>query len=171
VGPATRRALPSQLGTRKVERPIRDAARWPAASTAVLVAAALAATGLAGTASAAPDRTAAKANSHWLARQLSADGTLENPLGAALPDHGPMIDVLSAMHASGNARQAAPIADYLDDRGHASDYFTWDGLVPDMGYDAIIVGGAAAKVLVAAQVSGRDPRGLDGFDGYDMSTR
>ncbi|MFC5286537.1 hypothetical protein ACFPM7_05690 [Actinokineospora guangxiensis] len=148
-----------------MERPIRGAARRLAASTVVLVAAALAATGLAGTASAAPDRTAAKANSHWLAGQLSADGTLENPLGAALPDHGLMIDVLYAMHASGNARLAAPIVDYLDDRGHASDYFTWDGLVPDMGYDAIIVGGAAAKILVAAQVSGRDPRN---FDGYDM---
>ncbi|WP_067479200.1 hypothetical protein [Actinomadura hibisca] len=120
--------------------------------------------GLAGTATAA-DRTAARASSQWLARQLSAEGTLENPMGGALPDHGLMIDTLFALHASGDGALAAPVARYLDEGGHASDYFTWDGLVPGQGYDAVIVGGAAAKVLVAAQVSGHDPRD---FGGYDM---
>lgn len=118
----------------------------------------------AGVASAA-DRPAATANSRWLAKQLSADGTLENPNGGALPDHGLMIDTLYAMHASGAGDLATPIVSYLDEQHHASDYFTWDGLVPDMGYDQVIVGGAAAKVLVAAEIAGRDPRN---FGGYDM---
>ncbi|MET0236419.1 MAG: hypothetical protein ABW224_17355 [Kibdelosporangium sp.] len=117
-----------------------------------------------GTASAERDQPAAHANSLWLARQLRPDGTLDNPLGAALPDHGLMIDVLMALHASGDGPLAAPIAKYLDDDGHATDYYTWDGLAPGMGYDAIIVGGAAAKTLVAAEVSGRDPRHFDGAD-------
>ncbi|MEV0675343.1 hypothetical protein AB0I60_02340 [Actinosynnema sp. NPDC050436] len=132
-----------------------------AALSAVLLLGLVATSGVA----LARDRPAASANSHWLARQLSAEGTYDNPLGGALPDHGLMIDALFAMHASGDAALAAPIVSYLDDQGHASDYFTWDGLVPDQGFDAIIVGGAAAKVLVAAEVSGRNPRN---FDGYDM---
>nr|WP_157528402.1 hypothetical protein [Kibdelosporangium sp. MJ126-NF4]CEL18351.1 LPXTG-motif cell wall anchor domain [Kibdelosporangium sp. MJ126-NF4]CTQ97836.1 LPXTG-motif cell wall anchor domain [Kibdelosporangium sp. MJ126-NF4] len=118
-----------------------------------------------GTAEAERDQPAAHANSQWLARQLKPDGTLENPLGTELPDHGLMIDVLLAMHASGDGKSAAPIAKYLDEGGHATDYFTWDGLAPGMGYDKVIVGGAAAKVLVAAEVSGHNPRN---FDGYDM---
>ncbi|QTR03226.1 hypothetical protein J7S33_30475, partial [Saccharothrix algeriensis] len=113
----------------------------------------------------AGDRSAADATARWLAARLSPEGTYENPLGGELPDHGLMIDALFAMHASDDAALAAPIVDHLDGGGHASDYFTWDGLVPGQGYDAIIVGGAAAKVLVAAEVSGRDPRS---FDGYDM---
>ncbi|WP_419996950.1 hypothetical protein [Streptomyces boninensis] len=108
---------------------------------------------------------AASSASGWLAKQLDDDGTLQNPLGGALPDHGLMIDVLFALHASGDGAAAEPIADYLDQGKHASDYFTWDGLVPDQGYDAIITGGAAAKTLVAAEVAGRDPRR---FGGYDM---
>ncbi|TWP50727.1 hypothetical protein FKR81_19155 [Lentzea tibetensis] len=120
---------------------------------------------VAGTASAASDRVAARSNSQWLAKQLKPDGTLENPNGGTLPDHGLMIDTLFALHASGDGALAAPIAGFLDEGGHATDYFTWDGLVPGEGYEAIIVGGAAAKVLVAAEVSGHDPRS---FDGYDM---
>lgn len=68
----------------------------------------LAAVGSAGTASAARDRVAASANSHWLAAQLTDEGTLENPLGGALPDHGLMIDTLFAMHASGDGDLATP---------------------------------------------------------------
>ena len=116
-------------------------------------------------AAAAGERLAARANSQWLAKQLSPEGTLANPNGGALPDHGLMIDTLYAMHAAGNGDLAAPIVSYLDDQHHASDYFTWDGLVPDMGYDQVIVGGATAKVLVAAETAGRDPRN---FGGYDM---
>ncbi|GAA3868024.1 hypothetical protein GCM10022243_37120 [Saccharothrix violaceirubra] len=117
--------------------------------------------GATGVASATLDDAAA--NSRWLAARLSPDGTLENPLGGALPDHGLMIDVLFALTASGERARAEPIVGYLD--GHAKDYFTWDGLAPGSGFDAIIVGGATAKVLVAAQVAGRDPRA---FGGYDM---
>lgn len=101
--------------------------------------------------------------SQWLAKQLAKDGTLQNPLGGTLPDHGLMIDTLFAMYASGNGDLAAPIARYLD--RHATDYYTWDGLMPGQGYDAVITGGAVAKTLVAAEVSGHDPRH---FGGHDM---
>ncbi|MCP2163372.1 hypothetical protein [Goodfellowiella coeruleoviolacea] len=117
-----------------------------------------------GTATAARDQSAASAAARWLATRLSPEGTYADPRGGALPDHGLMIDALFAMYATNNAALAAPIVSYLDDQGHASDYFTWDGLVPGMGYDAIIVGGAAAKTLLAAEVSGRDPRNFDGTD-------
>ncbi|MFE6610470.1 hypothetical protein [Amycolatopsis sp. NPDC057786] len=119
---------------------------------------------LTGTATAANDPDAAKANSRWLATKLKPDGTLENPSGGALPDHGLMLDVLFALYASGDGAKAAPIMKFLDDEGHATDYFTWDGLVPGAGYDKVIVGGALAKTLVAAQVSGRNPRNVDGYD-------
>ncbi|RSN55333.1 hypothetical protein DMH01_34045 [Amycolatopsis sp. WAC 04182] len=119
---------------------------------------------LTGTAAAANDPGAAKANSRWLATKLKPDGTLENPNGGALPDHGLMVDVLFALYASGDGAKAEPIMKFLDDQGHASDYFTWDGLVPGAGYDKVIVGGSLAKTLVAAQVSGRDPRNVDGYD-------
>ncbi|MEV0611703.1 hypothetical protein AB0I81_00145 [Nonomuraea sp. NPDC050404] len=117
------------------------------------------------TAASAADAEAARNSARWLSRQLGADGTLQNPLGGALPDHGLMIDTLYALRAAGEGELAEPIVRYLDDERHASDYFTWDGLVPGMGYDAVIVGGATAKVLVAAQVAGRDPRN---FGGHDM---
>lgn len=113
----------------------------------------------------AADRPAARSNSLWLARQLAPDGTLQNQNGGVRPDYGLMIDTLFALYASGDGALAAPIVTNLDDDGRASDYFTWDGLVPGAGFDAIIVGGAAAKVLLAAEVAGRDPRD---FDGYDM---
>ncbi|WP_370941940.1 hypothetical protein AB5J62_22800 [Amycolatopsis sp. cg5] len=118
-----------------------------------------------GTADAAGDTAAAKATSHWLATKLKPDGTLENPMGGELPDHGLMIDTLFAMHASGDAALAAPIVTFLDDLRHATDYYTWDKLVPIPGSDQIIIGGSAAKVLVAAEVAGRDPRA---FGGHDM---
>ncbi|WP_326949251.1 hypothetical protein OG439_10860 [Amycolatopsis sp. NBC_01307] len=113
----------------------------------------------------AGDLAASKPTSKWLAAQLAPDGTLQNPLGGALPDHGLMIDTLFAMYASGDGALAASIVKYLDDDHHATDYYTWDGLVPGQGYDAIITGGAAAKVLVAAEIAGRDPRS---FGGHDM---
>ncbi|MEU8632182.1 hypothetical protein AB0C38_08450 [Amycolatopsis sp. NPDC048633] len=111
----------------------------------------------------AGELAASKPTSQWLSAQLSPEGTLQNPLGGDLPDHGLMIDTLFAMYASGDGALAAPIVEYLDH--HATDYYTWDGLVPGQGYDAIITGGAAAKVLVAAEIAGRDPRA---FGGHDM---
>ncbi|MFD9738350.1 hypothetical protein [Umezawaea sp. NPDC059074] len=135
------------------------------AALAFATAAGLVAALVAGTAVAAGDRAAARSNSRWLASKLAPDGTLENPNGGSLPDYGLMLDVLFALHASGDGALAAPVVDYLDDKGHATDYYTWDALVPDSGFDAIIVGGAAAKVLVAAQIAGRDPHR---FDGHDM---
>ncbi|WP_018658060.1 hypothetical protein [Actinomadura flavalba] len=115
----------------------------------------------------AADVPAARKAAGWLAGQLSEDGTLQNPLGGALPDHGLMIDALYAMYAAGEGDLARPIVRYLDEGKHASDYFTWDGLVPGQGYDQVIVGGAAAKTLVAALVARRDPRS---FGGYDLVT-
>ncbi|HEX8869741.1 MAG TPA: hypothetical protein VF821_29040, partial [Lentzea sp.] len=132
---------------------------------AFVVSAGLIGTMIAGTAAAASDREAAHSNSVWLSRQLRPDGTLENPLGGELPDHGLMLDLVFALHASGDGALAEPIIDFLDTKGHATDYFTWDGLVPDSGFDQIIVAGATAKTLLAAQVSGHDPRN---FDGHDM---
>ncbi|ONF70839.1 hypothetical protein [Amycolatopsis keratiniphila] len=134
------------------------------AASAFAVGAALIAAPLAGTATAANDPGAAKANSRWLATKLKPDGTLDNPSGGSLPDHGLMLDVLFAMHAAGEGARAEPIVKFLDDQGHATDYFTWDGLAPGAGYDKIVVGGAVAKTLVAAQVSGRNPRAFDGYD-------
>ncbi|MFC4056212.1 hypothetical protein ACFOY4_41560 [Actinomadura syzygii] len=141
---------------------------WPAAAVlaaAVALGAAFAGPRTAALAADEAELAAAQANSRWLGRQLAADGTLQNPNGGILPDHGLMIDALFAMRASGEGARATKIVDYLDGGRHASDYFTWDGLVPGMGYDQVIVGGATAKVLVAAEASGRDPRG---FGGYDM---
>lgn len=110
----------------------------------------------------AASRPAAKTNSQWLANQLGPDGTLRNPLGGVLPDHGLMIDTLYALHASGDAALAAPVVSYLE--RHATDYFTWDGLVPGQGFENIVVGGATAKLLVAAEIAGRDPRNFGGHD-------
>ncbi|MDX8141907.1 hypothetical protein SK854_07295 [Lentzea sp. BCCO 10_0061] len=135
------------------------------AALAFVVSAGLIATTIAGTAAAAGDREAAHSSSVWLSHQLRPDGTLENPLGGELPDHGLMLDLVFAMHASGDGALAEPIVKFLDDQGHATDYFTWDGLAPGQGFDQIIVGGAVAKTLLAAQISGRDPRD---FDGHDM---
>ncbi|MEU3642412.1 hypothetical protein AB0E59_03450 [Lentzea sp. NPDC034063] len=135
------------------------------AALAFAVGAGLIATTIAGTAAAAGDRDAAHSSSVWLSHQLRPDGTLENPLGGDLPDHGLMLDLVFAMHASGDGALAEPIMKFLDDQGHATDYFTWDGLAPGQGFDQIIVGGAVAKTLLAAQISGRDPRA---FDGHDM---
>ncbi len=130
-------------------------------STLLVVGLCVTPTGLA-VADGAASRPAAKTNSQWLSRQLEPDGTLQNPLGGALPDHGLMIDTLYAMHASGDAALAAPIVSFMEQ--HATDYFTWDGLIPDQGFENIIVGGAAAKVLVAAEIAGRDPRNFGGID-------
>ncbi|MFI7120596.1 hypothetical protein [Amycolatopsis sp. NPDC049868] len=134
------------------------------AASAFAVSVAMIAAPLSGTATAANDPGAAKVNSRWLATKLKPDGTLENPNGGSLPDHGLMLDVLFAMYAAGEGTGAEPIVKFLDDQGHATDYFTWDGLAPGAGYDKIIVGGALAKTLVAAQVSGRNPRNFDGYD-------
>jgi len=134
------------------------------AASAIAVSVAVIAAPLSGTATAANDPGAAKASSRWLATKLKPDGTFENPNGGSLPDHGLMLDVLFAMHAAGEGTRAEPIMKFLDDQGHATDYFTWDGLAPGAGYDKIIIGGSVAKTLVAAQVSGRDPRNFDGYD-------
>ncbi|MEU8416377.1 hypothetical protein AB0C24_26620 [Amycolatopsis japonica] len=134
------------------------------AASAFAVIVTMIAAPLSGTATAANDPGAAKVNSRWLATKLKPDGTFDNPSGGSLPDHGLMLDALFAMYAAGEGARAEPIVKFLDDQGHATDYFTWDGLAPGAGYDKIIVGGAVAKTLVAAQVSGRNPRAFDGYD-------
>ncbi|AIG75551.1 Conserved putative secreted protein [Amycolatopsis japonica] len=134
------------------------------AASAFAVIVTMIAAPLSGTATAANDPGAAKVNSRWLATKLKPDGTFDNPSGGSLPDHGLMLDALFAMYAAGEGARAEPIVKFLDDQGHATDYFTWDGLAPGAGYDKIIVGGAVAKTMVAAQVSGRNPRAFDGYD-------
>ncbi|MBE1573742.1 hypothetical protein ACFORH_15410 [Amycolatopsis roodepoortensis] len=134
------------------------------AATAFAVSLGVVAALLTGTAIAGNDPGAAKANSRWLATKLKPDGTIENPLGGELPDHGLMLDVLFALYASGDGAKAEPIMRFLDDEGHASDYFTWDKLVPVPGFDKVVVGGSLAKTLVAAQVAGRNARSFDGHD-------
>lgn len=61
------------------------------------------------------------------------------------------------MYVSGDGDLFVSVIKYLDDDKHAIDYYTWDGPVPGRGYDAIITSGAAAKILVAVEISGRDP--------------
>src|ERR1043165_865320 len=78
-----------------------------------------------GTAAAERDQPAAHAAAQWLGQQLKPHGTLDKPLSRALPGRGLMIDVLLAAHASGHGPLAAPVVQYLDEGGHASDYFTW----------------------------------------------
>jgi hypothetical protein len=129
----------------------------------VLLIAGLCAVPVGPAAASSVSRSAAKVNSQWLARQLGPDGTLQDPLGGVLPDHGLMIDALYAMYASGDGELAEPVVSYLEQ--HADDFFTWDGLVPGQGFENIIVGGATTKLLVAAEVAGRDPRN---FGGHDM---
>src|ERR1044072_2322683 len=141
------------MRTGNVDHPLRGRLRLTAL---LLCAATLCAATLCAPVASAANQSQSQANSTWLARQLAPDGTLSNPFGGALPDHGLMIDTLFALYASGDGKLAKPTADYLDK--HATDFFTWDALVPGQGYDAIITGGAAAKVLVAAEVAGRDPR-------------
>lgn len=119
-----------------------------------------------GTAAATADRESASSNSQWLAGLLPASGAYPNPMGGQFPDYGLTIDALYAMHASGDGDLAEPIARALDDDAAAVCYFAMmECLVPGLGYEGNITGGAAAKVLVAALVAGRDPRD---FAGHDM---
>ncbi|WP_018681363.1 hypothetical protein [Actinokineospora enzanensis] len=113
---------------------------------------------------AAPERDGAVAVARWLARQVDADGTVRNPLGGALPDHGLMIDLVYASYAAGAGELAQPILRYLDDQRHAGEYFAFGALYQNPKYDAVIDGGYAAKTLVAAEVAGRDPRHFGGWD-------
>ena len=125
---------------------------------AVLVAV-LAAPGLS---SAAPYVSGASSNSAWLASKL-VNGKYDDPTSGA-PDYGLMIDALIAMHASGDPTRADPIVKVLDDDGQAIDYFSYASFLGDPG-KADRIGGATAKTLIAALVSGRNPHD---FGGYDM---
>lgn len=105
---------------------------------------------------------------HWLSRQL-VDGAFDNPLKPTLPDYGLMLDALFATHAAGRGSLADGIVTRLDARGEARRYFTYYGF--GQGQDWLAneglddrVAGATAKLLVGAQVSGRDPRSFGGYD-------
>lgn len=112
---------------------------------------------------AAVDQPAAQSASEWLAAQLE-DGRYRNPLGgAATDDYGLMVDAVIAMYASGRGDLAEPILEILDDQEYAQDYFSLSFMLPRP--DPNRIGGATAKTLVAALISGRDPRN---FGGYDM---
>jgi LPXTG-motif cell wall-anchored protein len=127
---------------------------------AFVVTLALAAT--ATSAASAPDHGAAGTATTWLASEL-VDGTYENPLTAA-PDYGLTIDAMFAMHAAASPGLAGPIVAALDDDAQAINYFSYAGFMGDAGKDDRVAD-ATAKTLVAALVSGRDPRN---FGGYDM---
>lgn len=115
------------------------------------------------------DAQAATASSQWLARQLT-DGAFANPLNPTLPDYGLATDAVLALYASGDGSLAAPIVDRLDGGKEARRFFTYFGFgegqtwLQNQGLDDRI-GGATAKILVTAEVSGHDPRA---FGGYDM---
>lgn len=115
-----------------------------------------------GAASAVPsaDRSAGAANAAWLAAQLD-DGRYANPLAPA-PDYGLMIDAVFAMHAAGRGDLAQPILRVLDDDRYAQDFISFSSWSPRP--DANRIGGATAKTVVAALVSGRDPRNFGGQD-------
>ena len=68
------------------------------------------------------------------------------------------------MHASGDAKLAAPIVKRLDNQKQAENYFTYKGFLGEDGADDRIAG-ATAKTLVAAEVAGRRARA---FGGYNM---
>ena len=112
------------------------------------------------------DAQAATATSQWLARQLT-DGAFASPFNPDLPDFGLTTDAVFSMYASGNDDLAKPIVDRLDGARDARRFFTYYGIgdtYPGAGLDDR-VGGATAKILVTAEVAGRDPRS---FGGYDM---
>lgn len=115
------------------------------------------------------DRQAASSNSSWLASKLT-DGAFANPLNPELPDYGLMLDAVFAMYASADGTLAAPIIARLDDKKEGRSYFTYYGFgkgqdwIQNEGLDDRVAG-AAAKVLVGAEASGRDPHA---FGGYDM---
>lgn len=108
---------------------------------------------------AAVDPTGADAAAAWLAGQLD-EGTYRNPLAGG-PDYGLMIDAVFAMTAAGRGELAAPIIDVLDDGG-AIAYASYVSFLP--GEDRDRVSGAVAKLLVVAEVAGRDPHDFGGLD-------
>ncbi len=107
---------------------------------------------------AAPGGAAAAAG--WLADQLD-DGTYRNPLASG-PDHGMMIDAVFAMVAAGREDLAEPIVEVLDDRGGAIRFASYVSFLP--GQDTDRVSGSVAKLLVAAEVTGRDVHDFGGLD-------
>lgn len=106
----------------------------------------------------AADVPAAKASSTWLAGEL-VDGAYPKMFGGS--DYGLMIDALFAMVASGDAATAAPIVEVL--RSEHLNYTTFAEFLGEDGKDDKI-GGATAKVLVAALAVGENPRSFGGTD-------
>lgn len=124
----------------------------------------------------ARDLARASTNSQWLADQLE-NGTYPNPLNPDIVDFGLMIDAVYAMHASGDSALAQPILSHLDDQNHADEYYTSGAFLFDCDNpenpnpteaesdtDTWFTGGATAKTLLAALVSGRNPRDFGGRD-------
>lgn len=102
-----------------------------------------------GTASAAP----ADRSSGWLARQLT-DGAVVFPQYGDFVDYGMTADVATALDAiGGHARDLKAIRRTL---AHNVDAWTGTG--------DFTSGGSTAKAVVAAQVTGADPRHFGGVD-------
>lgn len=111
----------------------------------------------------ASDAAAAAAGSHWLAGRLEG-GLLPGFNG---PDYGLSIDAVFAMYASGNGSTADPIVDQLAQTQSQAvkkfiTLYPWGSDAAEGANDRL--GGSVAKALVAAEVSGRDPRAFGGYD-------
>lgn len=102
---------------------------------------------------------AADASARWLAEEIQPDGSLPGPFGTT-PDWGLTIDALIALEATGAAPSAArTIRQAVADNVAAyNSYAGWGG-DPD-----VRIGGATAKILYAAVISGADPTDFGGFD-------
>ncbi|WP_067479209.1 prenyltransferase/squalene oxidase repeat-containing protein [Actinomadura hibisca] len=103
-----------------------------------------------------PEKAAAVASTRWLAGQLDADGGMPGFNGT---DWGLTIDALLAMKASRTQPQQVKKTTALLSKRVAS-YITYD----DWGQEGVRVAGATAKMLVAAQAGGANPRKFGGWD-------
>lgn len=107
-----------------------------------------------------PHAAAAAAAARWLAGQ-TVDGRLPGPFGGV--DWGLTVDALLALQASGTEPAAVrSVADAL--AANVDSYATG----ADFGEPDYVIGGAVAKLLVAALAAGRDPTD---FGGHDLRRR
>ncbi|WP_433221408.1 cell wall anchor protein [Dactylosporangium sp. CS-047395] len=146
--------------------PSRSAAAVLAATVTAALTAALAAAAGAFAAPAPAEQSAGRDAATWLATQLE-DGVLTN---FGMPDIGLTIDALLALHATGAAPAAADhVADQITANAATFSYYEID-YDNDGDLDRIVDAGSTAKLLLAAEVAGRDPKQFGGLD-LDAQTR
>ncbi|WP_433616877.1 cell wall anchor protein [Dactylosporangium sp. CA-139114] len=145
-------------------RPSRSAA----AVLAATLTAALAATAGALAAPSPAQQAAARDAATWLTTQLE-DGVLTN---FGMPDIGLTIDALLALRATGVAPAVADhVADQVAANAAAFSFYEIDGDGDGDGdLDRIVDAGSTAKLLLAAEAAGRDPKHFGGLD-LDAQTR